>query len=50
MEQVNVEMKNVEFLRTLAYVIDHQHTVRNDVGHRGIKTERTGTTWSQRGT
>jgi hypothetical protein len=49
MKQINVEMKNVKFLRTLKYVIDHQHRVRNDVGRRGIKAERTSTAWSQRG-
>ena len=49
MEQIDVEMKNVEFLRTLADVIDHKHRVREDVGHRGIKAKRTSTAWSQHG-
>ena len=40
MEQINVKMKNVEFLRALAHLINHQHEVRNGVAHGRIKAER----------
>src|ERR1700683_345910 len=47
MEQIDVKMENVELIRTLPDLINHQHEVRNDVAHCRIKAERTGTTGSQ---
>src|ERR1700683_340900 len=49
MEQIDVKMENVELIRTLPDLINHQHEVRNDVAHCRIKAERTGTTGSQFG-
>src|SRR3984893_14858709 len=42
-------MKNVELLRALAHLIDHQHEVRNSVAHGRIEAQRTSTTGSQLG-
>ena len=42
-------MKNVELLRALAHLINHQHEVRNDVAHGRIEAKRTSTTGSQLG-
>jgi hypothetical protein len=33
-EEIDVKMKNVELLRALAHLIDHQHEVRNGRGSR----------------
>ena len=33
MEQIDVKMKNVELVRVLPDLINHQHEVRNDVAH-----------------
>ena len=49
MEEINVKMKNVELLRALAHLIDHQHKVRNAVAHGSIEAQRTITTGSQLG-
>ena len=49
MEQIDVKMKNVEFLCALAHLINHQHEVRNDVAHGRIKAKRASTTGSQLG-
>ena len=49
MEQIDVKMENVEFLRVLTYLIDHQHKVRNAVAHGRIKAERASTTRNQLG-
>ena len=49
MEQIDVKMQNVEFVRTFAHLINHQHEVRNDVAHGRIKAERAITTGSQLG-
>ena len=48
-EQIDVKMKNVELLRALAHLINHQHEVRNDVAHGRIKAQRTSATGSQLG-
>src|ERR1700693_2514128 len=49
MEQIDVKMENVEFLRVLANLIDHQHEVRNAVAHGRIKAERASATRNQLG-
>ena len=49
MEQIDVEMENVEFLRVLTYLIDHQHKVRNAVVHGWIEPKRAAATWIQLG-
>ena len=49
MEEIDVKMKNVELLRALAHLIDHQHKVRNAVAHGSIEAQRTSTTGSQLG-
>src|ERR1700680_1315997 len=49
MDQIDVKMENVEFLRVLPYLIDHQHEVWNAVAHGRIKAERTSTTGNQLG-
>ena len=49
MEEIDVKMKNVELLRALAHLIDHQHEVRNDVTHGSIEAQGTSTTRSQLG-
>ena len=38
MEEIDVKMENVELLRALAHLIDHQHEVRNDVAHGRIES------------
>ena len=44
MEQIDVEMDNVEFFRTLPNLIDDQHEMGNGVAHCRIEPERaTGT-------
>jgi hypothetical protein len=48
-KQIDVKMKNVEFLRALAHLINHQHEVRNDVAHGRIKAKRTSAAGSQLG-
>jgi len=47
MKQIDVKMKNVKLLRTLAHLIDHQHEVRNGVAHGRVKAERTRTARGQ---
>ena len=49
MEEIDVKMENVELLRVLAYLIDHQHEVRNAVAHGRIEAERASTTGNQLG-
>src|SRR5581483_2528451 len=49
MEQVDMKMKDVEFLSALAHLINHQHEVWNDVAHCRIKAQRASTTGSQLG-
>ena len=49
MEEIDVKMKNVELLRALAHLINHQHEVRNDVAHGRIEAQRARTTGSQLG-
>jgi hypothetical protein len=46
-EEIDVKMENVEVLRVLAYLIDHQHEMRNAVAHGRIEAERASTTRSQ---
>ena len=43
MEKIDVKMDNVEFLRALEHLIDHQHEVRNGVAYCRIKAERANT-------
>ena len=49
MEQIDVKVKYVEFLRAIAHLINHQHEVRNGVAHGRIETKRAFTTGSQLG-
>ena len=49
MKQIDMKMKNVEFLRALAHLIDHQHEVRNDVAHGRIEPKRATATGVQLG-
>ena len=42
-------MEDVEFLRALPNLIEHQHDMRNGITRRGIKTKRPPTTRSQLG-
>jgi hypothetical protein len=49
MEQIDVKMENVELIRTLADLINHQHEVRNGVVHCGIEAQRARATGSQFG-
>ena len=44
-----MKMKNVEFRRALAYLVDHHHEVRRGVAHRMVKAKRTVATGSQLG-
>ena len=37
-EEIDVKMENVELLRALAHLINHQHEVRNDVAHGRIES------------
>src|ERR1700732_676514 len=48
-EEIDVKMENVEVLRVLAYLIDHQHEMRNAVAHGRIEAERARTTGAQLG-
>src|ERR1051326_8302986 len=47
MEQIDMKMKDVEFIGALAHLINHQHEVRNDVAHCRIDTKRASTTGGQ---
>jgi len=49
MEQIDVEMKNVELVRMLPDLINHQHEMWNDIAYGGIKAKRTRATGSQFG-
>jgi hypothetical protein len=49
MEQIDVKMNNVEFLRALAHLVNHQHEMRNGVLHGRIKAEwraQQGISWA----
>src|ERR1700729_2653165 len=46
-EEIDVKMKNVELLRALAHLINHQREVRNDIAHGRIEAQRARTTGSQ---
>src|SRR5579863_3713490 len=50
MKQIDVKMKDVELVRALPDLINHQHEVRNDVAHNRIEAKRTRATGSQLGT
>jgi hypothetical protein len=47
MEHIDVKMQDVEVLRALAHLVDHQHEVRNGVAHRRIEAERARATGNQ---
>src|ERR1700728_2780439 len=49
MKQIDMKMKNVEFLGALADLIDHQHKVWNGVAHGGVEAKRTSATRGQFG-
>jgi hypothetical protein len=46
-EEIDVKMKNVELLRALAHLINHQREMRNDIAHGRIEAQRARTTGSQ---
>src|ERR1700722_11826633 len=46
-EEIDGKMKNVELLRELAHLINHQREMRNDIAHGRIEAQRARTTGSQ---
>src|SRR5580704_1425110 len=46
-EEIDVKMKDIKLLRALAYLIDHQREMRNDIAHGRIEAQRARTTGSQ---